>query len=222
MKQIDFYFDFISPYAYLAFHQLPLALQGHDYSVRYKPILFGALLGRFGHLGPAEIPPKRHWTYRQVLWEAHRAGLDLQLPAAHPFNPLPLLRLAVATSSTGMPNRYAVETIFKHAWQGGHLATDPARLDELARVLAPVQEPGADNVKNQLKHWGDEALALDLFGVPSMVVEGKVFWGADALPMLAGYFSGDPWFARPDWDDVVNVPYGLMRAAAQVVPPSNK
>ena len=222
MKQIDFYFDCISPYAYLAFHQLPLALQGHDYTVRYKPILFGALLGRFGHLGPAEIPPKRHWTYRQVLWEAHKVGLDLQLPAAHPFNPLPLLRLAVATSSTGMPNRYVVETIFKHVWQGGHLATDPARLDELVRLLTPVQEPGADNVKNQLKHWGDEAQALDLFGVPSMVVDGKVFWGCDALPMLAGYFSGDPWFERPDWDDVVNVSYGLMRAAAQVVPPSNK
>jgi 2-hydroxychromene-2-carboxylate isomerase len=222
MKQIDFYFDFISPYAYLAFHQLPLALQGHDYTVRYKPILFGALLGRFGHLGPAEIPPKRHWTYRQVLWEAHKVGLDLQLPAAHPFNPLPLLRLAVATSSTGMPNRYVVETIFKHVWQGGQLATDPARLDELVRLLTPVQEPGAEDVKNQLRQWGDEAQSLDLFGVPSMVVDGKVFWGFDALPMLAAYLSGDLWFVRPDWDSVVDVPFGLIRKAAQPVVLPNK
>src|SRR3990167_4775339 len=96
MKYITFYFDFVSPYAYLAFERLPEALMGHSYSMRYQPVLFAGLLKHHGQLGPAEIAPKRDWTYRQVLWQAHQHGVDLQLPAAHPFNPLALLRLAVA------------------------------------------------------------------------------------------------------------------------------
>jgi 2-hydroxychromene-2-carboxylate isomerase len=112
MKRIDFYLDFISPYAYLAFEQLPQALQGLSYQVRYRPILFAGLLKHHGQLGPAEIAPKRDWTYRQVAWLAAQQGVELQLPAAHPFNPLGLLRLAWACASQGAPNRYVVETIF--------------------------------------------------------------------------------------------------------------
>ena len=70
MKHITFYFDVISPYAYLAFEHLPVALMGNSYSVTYQPILFAGALNHHGQLGPAEIPPKRDWTYRQILWLA--------------------------------------------------------------------------------------------------------------------------------------------------------
>ena len=96
MKTITFYLDFISPYAWLAFNALPQALQGISDRVVHKPVLFGAMLKHHGQLGPAEIPAKRDWTYRQVLWLAHQQGVELKLPSAHPFNPLALLRLAVA------------------------------------------------------------------------------------------------------------------------------
>ena len=119
MKHITFYLDFISPYAYLAFEKLPEALLGHNYSVTYKPVLFAALLKHHGQLGPAEMPGKRDWTYRQVLWLAQRNAVDLQLPASHPFNPLALLRLAVACDAQGLPNRYVCETVFRHVWCGG-------------------------------------------------------------------------------------------------------
>ncbi len=94
MKHITFYLDFISPYAYLAFEQLPQALEGVSYSVDYQPVLFAGMLKHYGQLGPAEIGPKRDWTYRQVLWLAHRAGIPMQMPASHPFNPLHLPNLA--------------------------------------------------------------------------------------------------------------------------------
>lgn len=211
MKQIDFYFDFISPYAYLAFEALPMALQGHSYSVRYKPILFAGLLGQYGQLGPAEIPPKRDWTYRQVLWQAQRQGIPMQMPAAHPFNPLGLLRLAVATSAQGCPNRFVTETLFRHVWQGGLDAADTDRLQTLAEQLQPLRDPQSAEVKADLKRWGDEAQALQVFGVPSLVVDDKVFWGYDALPMLADYLSGHSWFLGPDWDRVPKLPYGTTR-----------
>ena len=98
MKEIHFYFDVISPYAWLAFQALPKALEGISHRVHYHPVVFGAMLKHHGQLGPAEMPGKRDWTYRQVMWLAKQQGTDLQMPASHPFNSLALLRLAVAAS----------------------------------------------------------------------------------------------------------------------------
>ena len=191
MKHITFYLDFISPYAYLAFEELPAALMGHSYQVSYKPILFAALLKHHGQLGPAEIPGKREWTYRQVLWLARQHGVDLQLPAQHPFNPLGLLRLAVACGHEGFANRYVCETIFRHVWQGGGDAADAQRLQALTTQLAPELDPGSETVKAQLRENTEQAIAQGVFGVPTFEVDGKLFWGLDALPMLAAYLGGD-------------------------------
>lgn len=211
MKQITFYLDFISPYAYLAFEQLPQALQGLSYSVDYKPLLFAGLLKHHGQLGPAEIRPKRDWTYRQVLWLAARHGIDLQMPQAHPFNPLPLLRLALACGNAGKINRFVAETVFRHVWRGGADAGDGSRLAGLMQILAPVRDPASDEVKDELKANAEEAIALGLFGVPSMVVDGKLFWGFDALPMLREFIEGGAWFASGAWEQVAAVPAGVQR-----------
>jgi 2-hydroxychromene-2-carboxylate isomerase len=189
MKHITFYLDFISPYAYLAFEKLPEALMGHSVQVSYKPILFAALLKHHGQLGPAEIPGKREWTYRQVLWLARQHGVDLQLPAQHPFNPLGLLRLALACGQGGLANRYVCETLFRHAWQGGGDAADGQRLQVLTAQLAPEQNTSSEAVKNQLRTNSEQAIASGVFGVPTFEVDGKLFWGFDALPMLTAYLE---------------------------------
>lgn len=221
MKHIDFYFDPISPYAYLAFEKLPEALQGISHSVCYKPILFAALLATHGQLGPAEIAPKREWTYRQVLWQAHTLGVPMQMPAAHPFNPLALLRLALACGKPQSaapdaalwPNRYVCEQVLAHVWQGGGDAADAGRLAALTERLAPPCSPSSEEVKAQLRSSTDEALALGLFGVPSCVVDGKVFWGLDALPMLRAYCLGDAWFVPGGaWAASAAVPVGQARS----------
>lgn len=211
MKHVDCYIDFISPYAYLAFEELPSALQGLSYEVRYRPILFAALLKHHGQLGPAEIAAKRDWTYRHVVWQAGELGMALQLPAAHPFNPLALLRLAWACARQGTPNRYICETIFRHVWRGaGAAADDPARLAELTAQLAPARDPASDDVKQALRQATDAALAAGVFGVPSFVVDGRMFWGLDALPMLRAQLQGD---ARIDaaWQHAAHVAQGARR-----------
>jgi 2-hydroxychromene-2-carboxylate isomerase len=212
MKQITFYLDFISPYAYLAFEALPKALLGLSYSVQYKPVVLGALLRHHGSLGPAEIAAKRNWTYRHVLWLAHSQGLQLDMPAVHPFNPLPLLRLAVASDAQGLPNRYVCETLFHHVWQGGANAVDADRLQALAAALAPARAATDEAVKAQLKAHTDAAIALDVFGVPAFEVDGKVFWGLDALPMLRAYLEGDAWFSDAQWSQPLSLPSGLPPA----------
>ena len=214
MKHIICYLDFVSPYACLAFELLPEALSGLSYSLDYRPVLLGAMFKHHGQLGPAEVAPKRDWTYRQVAWLAHSRGIALQMPARHPFSPLPLLRLALACSPAAepaSPNRFVCETIFRHIWRGGAEALEPARLQALADMLMPSREVNGEAVKAQLKHNTDEAIALGVFGVPAFVVDGKLFWGLDSLPMLRAYLQGDAWFDGPAWEAGARVPYGLQR-----------
>jgi 2-hydroxychromene-2-carboxylate isomerase len=212
MKQITFFLDFISPYAYLAFEHLPQALQGLTYAVEYRPVLFAGLLKRHGQLGPAEIAPKRDWTYRQVLWQAHRHGIAMDLPAKHPFNPLALLRLALACGQHGTANRYVCETIFRHAWRGGADAADAKCLEALVATLKPRRDVAAEDVKAELKANTEAAIARGVFGVPTCAVDDKLFWGFDALPMLRAYLEDDPWFASDAWDAASNVGSGITRS----------
>lgn len=211
MKHIAFYFDFISPYAYLALKKLPGALEGINCSVSHRPVLFAGLLKHHGQLGPAEIDSKRDWTYRQVQWIAHTNGIDLRLPAAHPFNPLALLRLAIAVQSDGHPDRSVCAQLFRHVWCSGQDPADTDRLASLTARLAPVRDPDDAEVKAQLMTNTDEAIALGVFGVPTFAVDDKLFWGLDSLPMLRAYLNDDPWFQGDAWDATHQVQVGARR-----------
>jgi 2-hydroxychromene-2-carboxylate isomerase len=211
MKHITFYFDVISPYAYLAFEHMPHALQGISYQVTYKPVLFAGVLKHHGQLGPAEIVPKRQWTYRQVQWLAKQLDVEMKLPFAHPFNPLPLLRLAVACGVNGLPNRYVVETLFRHVWRTGLNAENATRIDILTKALKPAQDPNSQEVKALLKAHTETAIQDGVFGVPTFKVDGKLFFGLDALPMLAAYLKNDAWFEGSCWEDVLSIPIGTSR-----------
>ena len=211
MKHITCHFDFISPYAYLAFEKLPHALQGLSYSVDYRPVLFAAFLKQHGQLGPAEIKPKRDWTYRQVLWTARANGIPMQMPASHPFNPLPLLRLALACGDKGLVNREIAETVIRHVWRGGADAGDATRIDALKQALDPRRDPAGDEVKSELKSNTDNAIARGLFGVPTFTVDDKPFWGFDSLAMLRAYLQGDEWIGGDEWDAVARLPAAVGR-----------
>jgi 2-hydroxychromene-2-carboxylate isomerase len=212
MKVLTFCFDPISPYAYLAFEQLPQALEGCSYAVDYRPVLFAGLLGHWGQLGPAEIEPKRAWTFRQVAWHAHQLGIAMDMPAQHPFNPLALLRLGLASApAAGLPNRRVVELLMRHVWRGGADANDPQRLRALHEAVAPQRDPTSEPVKAELRAHTDVAIERGVFGVPTFELDGRLFWGLDALPMLRAALQGDPWFEGPAWDAAALPPPGVVR-----------
>ena len=97
MTEAKWYFDFISPFAYLQlarFSTLPGNLE-----ITAVPVVFGGLLTHWGQLGPAEIPPKRRFVYRFFQWNADRLGVPFAMPPRHPYNPLPSLRLCVAAGA---------------------------------------------------------------------------------------------------------------------------
>jgi 2-hydroxychromene-2-carboxylate isomerase len=224
LHEIRFFYDPISPYAYLAFERLPEALMGHSVHVRYQPVLFAALLKAHGQLGPAEIPGKREWTYRQASWLAHHHGVPLDLPAEHPFNPLALLRLGLCCATDEAPgetSRWITEQLMHHVWRGGgHSAIDPQRLADLqARLQDHMAQrgrswlaPEIDVVKQRLRTNTEQALALGLFGVPSLVLGERVFWGQEALPMLRACLDSDAWFDSPAWGAASQLPTGAQRS----------
>ena len=121
MRTATWYFDFVSPFAYICLHRLKELPA--DLAIEFRPVLFAAMLNHWGQKGPAELPTKRRYTYRWSLWWAQSLGIPLRYPAAHPFNPLHHLRLAIACGSK--PD--AVRTIFDSIWTTGEDASDPAR-----------------------------------------------------------------------------------------------
>lgn len=220
MKFLACWFDPVSPYAYLAFEQLPEALAGISHAVEYRPVLFAGLLQQHGHKGPAEIAPKRLWTYRDAAWRAHVRGTPFELPQRHPFNPLPLLRLALACVGPGeTPNRRIVEAVMRHAWVGGADAEDPTRLEALERALAPQRDPRGVQVKDELRAWTARAGQAGVFGVPTFEAQGRLFWGDDALPMLAAALRGDPFFGSAAWQAAGAPREGVQRHGLPAIPP---
>jgi 2-hydroxychromene-2-carboxylate isomerase len=200
VKHIDFWFDPVSPFAYLAFERLPQALEGLSYEVSYRPILFAGLLKHWGQKGPAEIEPKRAWTFRHVHWLANQHGIALRTPVQHPFNPLAHLRLLLACAPAGgTPNRRVCEAVLRHIWVEGADANDAGRLAALTHELAPGTAPDDASIKQALKDSTAAAIARGHFGVPTIELEGRLFWGLDALPMVAACLRGEAWFDGPAW-----------------------
>ena len=213
MTSIDFWFDPVSPYAYLAFERLPEALTGLSYEVAYRPIVLGALLKHWQHKGPAEIEPKRAWTFRQVHWLAHRHGVPMTTPVRHPFNSLALSRLAWAAAPAGRtPSRWVCENVLRHVWRGeGADAEDAERMAALVTRLSPSLDPTGETARAALRASTAEAIDRGMFGVPTIGIGDKLFWGFDSLDMAAALLRGDPWFTSSRWHEDGAPREGLRR-----------
>ncbi len=179
-RTADWYFDFVSPFSHICLHRL----KEIPATVAYRPVLFAGLLKHWGQKGPAEIPGKRQWTYRWCTWWARELGIALRFPKAHPFNPLPYLRLSIACGN----RPEAVQRIFDFIWTTGEDAGDAARFSSL-RAEFGVSEAQLAEAKDVLRGNTDEAAARGVFGVPTFVVDGEVFWGADALEFLKAFLA---------------------------------
>lgn len=208
MIKARWYFDFISPFAYLQLHRfddLPEELE-----IELRPILFAGLLKHWGQLGPAEIPPKRRFIYRFFQWQADQLGVPFVMPPAHPFNPLPALRLALAAG----PSVEVATTIFDHIFGQGRAPDTEDGIAAMAERLgiADVQASLADpSVKDALRRNTDEAIQAGAFGVPTFVVNDEVFWGNDATGMLLSYLESPGLFTSGEMARVSDLPLGMTR-----------
>ncbi len=211
MASADWYFDFVSPFSYLQCEQLPRLEQA--IRVRYRPVLFAALLDAHGSRGPAEIPAKRRFTYRFVVWQAQQLGIALKFPAEHPFNPLPLLRLALAADCA--PE--AIRCIFRFVWRDGRLGDLPIEWAELTAELGlpdATARIASAEVKAALRQNSEEAIARGVFGVPTLAIGDELFWGVDATAMAADYIAQGCRYTDPEMTRVASLPVGAQRTRA--------
>ncbi|MFI4959779.1 2-hydroxychromene-2-carboxylate isomerase [Rhodanobacter sp. B05] len=208
---VTWYFDFISPFAWL--HWPKVKALAATQPVTLRPILFAGVLDRCGQKGPAEIPAKREFTYRYTLWRARQANQPLKYPPAHPFNPLAALRLCIAEGSSIA----ATDAIFDWIWGQGQAADSAEALAPVAAKLgiedihAAIARP---EVKAKLRENFDQAMSEQIFGVPTLSIGGRLFWGEDAHDFAMACLR-DPTL----WDDaemqrVAALPVGISRTVA--------
>jgi 2-hydroxychromene-2-carboxylate isomerase len=206
MRQATLYFDFVSPFAYICLHrlhELPPSL-----AITCRPVLFAGLLNHWGQKGPAELATKRRYTYRWSHWWAHSLGIPLRYPAAHPFNPLHHLRLAIACGST--PE--AVKAIFDSVWTTGADASDPARFAALAKELnLKMEDLEKPEIKNKLRTNTEEAAQHGVFGVPTFEVDDELFWGADSIQFLKDFLENPSAIRNQEIQRLDSLPTGASR-----------
>lgn len=212
-RQANWYFDYVSPYAYLqleSFDRLP-----SDIEIQMKPVLFAGLLAAWDNMGPAEIPAKRRQTYRYSHWLAHKRGIPFKAPPRHPFNPLAILRLSIALDS----DIDAIRTIFRHVWGEGKDGQDPEALRPLAASLgvddleAKISDPA---IKDQLRQNTEDAVARGVFGIPTFAFDDELFWGDDVTDMMLDYLENPKLFKEGELARLTELPIAAERKQSRL------
>ncbi len=208
MKRIDWYLDFISPFAYIASRRLNLI--DENVQIIPKPVLFAGLLNHYDTKGPAEIERMRQYTFRHVTWIAEQHSIPLTLPPAHPFNPLKFLRLAIYLDC----ELQVIDRIFRFIWEEGCSADndqDWKRLTHELSVIDADEKISQPHIKNILTENTKEAVSLGIFGVPTFIVDGELFFGQDSLPFLKSYLDGSDVLQSVGMKAADNLPQGISR-----------
>jgi 2-hydroxychromene-2-carboxylate isomerase len=200
------YFDFISPFAYLQWPRVRALMAVRE--VELRPIVLAAVLAARGQKGPAEIAGKREFTYRHVLWTARQSGIALRFPPAHPFNPIAALRLCIAAGNTPQ----AVTAIFDWIWATGEAGDNaPALAPLAARMGLDIAAINADATKAALRANTDAALARGVFGVPTLALGDALFWGLDAHDFAMAALDDPSVLADPEMQRLTSLPVGAAR-----------
>jgi 2-hydroxychromene-2-carboxylate isomerase len=214
---IAFYFDFISPYAFLAWTQIRELAARHGREVEPVAVVFAALLDAHGTKGPAEVAAKRAYLGKDLARKAHRLGIaGLRPPPSHPFHPIAALRAASVATDPKVRERI-VDALFLAVWTKGEAIDRPERVKavldaagldgtEIVRATAEIA------VKDRLRTSTDAAIAKGIFGVPTAEADGELFWGTDSLPELELFLQGNlPSSALAFADAWTSLPAGATR-----------
>ncbi len=209
--KLNWYFDFISPFAYLQFNQFDKLPRNVE--IEYKPILLAGLLNHWKNIGPAEVPPKRLFTYQHCLWKAKNLGIDYKMPPAHPFNSLSALRLSIALNN----DPKVIGIIFECIWRYGldiHSNQAINHLQEKLCINNLIELVSQTDVKKQLITNTEQAAENNIFGVPTFTDTANPnqhFWGLDAFEMLLDYINNPAAFNSEEMIRLQTLPEGVQR-----------
>jgi 2-hydroxychromene-2-carboxylate isomerase len=194
-EPLRFHFDFISPYAYFAWTQIHALAGKHGREVEPVPVLFAGLLDAHGTKGPAEVPAKRLYVAKDSMRRARALGVPFAPPPSHPFNPL----LALRISSLPLPRdtqRAIIDRFYAATWGDGPGVTDPETVATLVSECGidgakAIADATTTEAKERVRAQTERAVREGVFGVPTILVDGELFWGVDSLEHLDRFLAGE-------------------------------
>jgi 2-hydroxychromene-2-carboxylate isomerase len=216
MKELNFYFDYLSPFSYFAWVNLQKIKSEKGFQIHYHPVALGPLLNHWSIKGPGEVTPKREFLLKQCLRYAVKNNLEFTTPKTHPFNSIYALRLSLK-GVAGVHQEKVIETLWKAGWQK---RIDMGEPDELLKVLRDAGLPAEElyeksflkEAKVELKSNIQTAISHGAFGVPSIIIDGELFWGNDALTDVIDFIEGRDFLDREKLKDLLS---NTPRAASQ-------
>lgn len=208
-----FYFDYISPYAYLSWKKIIPLCEKYNLVLKPEPIVLGAILSQNETKGPAEILSKRAYTFKDVLRSAKKDGVKIKFPPTHPFNPLPSLR---ATCLMENHEKYFqfISDLFNICWYEGKDLSDINLIRHVLRKYGAendIEKIKENNIKEILKDKTNQALLKGVFGVPSILINDELFWGNDRFDFLEEYLSGKENIDINELERALQIPKGIER-----------
>ena len=215
-KVIRFYFDYISPNAYLAWTQLPALARRNGCSIEPVPVLFAGLLEAHRQLGPAEVPPKMQWMWRNIARKAALIGVPLNAPVFHPFNPLLSLRVSSLPLQPEQKLRL-IDALFGAVCIRSQHVAEPTVVEQVAEEAGLdgatlIVQASQTECKAQLRKQTDQAIAEGVFGVPTMAVGTELFWGYDDLPFLQRFLDGKDPAGSASWATAASLKSSATRS----------
>ena len=213
-----FYLDFISPYSWMALMQAERFAAEHGLAWEVRPVVYAALLTANGLVGPAEVESKRCYTFRDVVRCADGLGLRLAGPPEHPFRSLEALRTLYLFRQAPEALRLAA-ALADACWGEGQSLNEASVRAEAVEAVGldatdlerRIAEP---SIKRGLRDLTDEAVRLGVFGVPTFIVDGEMFWGHDRLDHLARHLAGNQPPADGLTERLLALPRGVVRKGA--------
>ena len=208
MNQVDHYFDFVSPFAYLLHEQL--GQLPNETEIQHVPVLFAGLLKHWRQVGPVELESKRLFTYQHTTWIANKLGIEFRTPDPHPFNPLPYLRLSIALKN----KPEVVAAIYRTIWTENVDANTPKCFNRICEKLELKDTEGLITnlaVKESLKANTQNAIDKGVFGVPTLMIGSKLFWGLDSLDFAIACLTDDTTLESDEMQRLGDIRYGAKR-----------
>ena len=185
IKSFDFYFDFVSPYSFLAHKEIIKIEKKNSVKIKYKPILLGGLHNLHGIKAPAFIPAKAKHMIRDCKLIAEKNKIKFKFNSYFPIRSLNLMR-GVFVAEEDDYKSYYIDSIFNAIWQDGLNMNDENVIEKILKNLNAnpktfLLRSASSSIKDSLRKKTSEAYEKGIFGAPSFVSNNKIFWGQDRI-----------------------------------------
>ena len=185
IKSFDFYFDFVSPYSFLAHKEIIKIEKKNSIKIKYKPILLGGLHNLHGIKAPAFIPAKAKHMIRDCKLIAEKNKIKFKFNSYFPIRSLNLMR-GVFVAEEDNYKSYYIDSIFSAIWQDGLNMNDENIIEKVLKNLNVNPKTfslraASSSIKDSLRKKTNEAYEKGIFGAPSFVSNNKIFWGQDRI-----------------------------------------